>query len=149
MSIIELQRENQRLHMRSLRIRHVGRDPDAARWIGRQLGIEFEDTADIIALLGPNAGRRGFFLLIGGFVFTGRNACNVDMTVYGPGCMTRRTMRAASEYVFGTLGCARVTARCRRSNRVARRALEKAGFVYEGTQRHYFGPRDHDNAVVY
>lgn len=60
---------------------------------------------------------------------------------------TRAVLNRLFAYPFVTLGCHRITMITPRSNKPARRWIEKAGFSLEGTIRGYFSDRDH--AIVY
>jgi RimJ/RimL family protein N-acetyltransferase len=53
------------------------------------------------------------------------------------------------DYAFVQLGCCRLTARTRRSNKPMRRMLPKMGFMYEGTMRRFYGPTRADDAFCY
>ena len=121
--------------------------PEAvAAWVAGQLGIQLTLPLQAIGFAAEN-GR-----LLGGAVFTGFNGFNVDITIAGHGCMTRGNLQTVYTYVFGQLGCERMTARVRRSNLPMRRLLEThpwLGFRQEGMQRRYWGPTEHDDVIVY
>lgn len=121
----------------------IGHDAAVADWVAANLGITIAPPYAAIGVL-DDGGR-----LAGGAVFTGWDGANIDVTVYGPRAVSRAALRAAFAYVFVQLRCQRLTARCRRSNVVSRRFMERLGFKHEGTQRRYWGPtRDHD-AMLY
>jgi hypothetical protein len=117
-----------------------------ALWVGDKLGIRFAPPLQAIGFAADNGWLRG------GAVFTGFNGCNIDITIAGHGCMTRSNLQTVYTYVFGQLGCERMTARVRRSNLPMRRLLEThpwLGFRQEGMQRRYWGPTEHDDVIVY
>ena len=87
--------------------------------------------------------------LIGAIVYDHYNKFDIEITFYGPHCMTRRFIRAAFEYPFKQLGVLRLTARTRRSNKTMCRLLPRLGFIYEATLKHHFGPTRGDDAVLY
>lgn len=60
---------------------------------------------------------------------------------------TRAVLNRLFSFPFEQMGCARITMITPRSNKPARKWIEKAGFVLEGTIRGYFTDRDH--AIVY
>jgi RimJ/RimL family protein N-acetyltransferase len=114
----------------------VGHDEAVAGWVAANLGITIAPPYTALGVTN-DAGT-----LIGGAVFHGRSCGNIDVTIYGPRAMTRSAIRAAMAYVFVQLGCTRLTARCRRSNRAMVRLLPRLGFKHEGVQRGYYWGED-------
>lgn len=121
----------------------TGHDGAVADWVAARLGIAIAPPYVALGVLNDTG------TLIGGAVFSGRSGANIDVTIYGPGAMTRPALRAGFAYVFGQLRCERLTARCKRSNVAMRRLMERLGFTYEGTQRRYWGPERSDDAMLY
>lgn len=72
---------------------------------------------------------------------------NIDASAIGEGCWTMRVMRELARYCYVTLGVRRVTAKTRKDNWKARRALKAIGFREEGKLRDYW-PDGHP-AIVY
>lgn len=87
--------------------------------------------------------------LRGAMLFHDYNGSNIEITIYGPGCINRRFIRYAFDYAFRVNGASRLTARTRRGNARMRKLLPKLGFVYEGTSKQYFGPNRGDDALNY
>lgn len=129
-------------------VRWLGQDAPAAKYIGSMLGVVYFPPYGILGCLDRNAAT-GVFDLRGGFVLTGKSASNVDVSVYGRGCLTREALRALAHQVFVVMGCHRATARCRRVNKEMRGYMERIGWVHEGCQRRYWGPTKYDDAMVY
>jgi hypothetical protein len=78
----------------------------------------------------------------GGIIFSGWNGANLDITIYGPGCMSRPMIRGAFAYAFKGMQATRVTARTRVSNSLMRDMLPRLGFVFECELSHYYGLDD-------
>jgi hypothetical protein len=87
--------------------------------------------------------------LDGAAVFNDFNGANIELTIYGPGCLTPATIKYVFEYAFRQLGVARVTARTRRGNAVMRKLLPRLGFSFEGTAKRYFGTDKADDALLF
>jgi RimJ/RimL family protein N-acetyltransferase len=88
--------------------------------------------------------------LVAGVVFNGYNGANVDITVYGPGHIGRRELRAVFAYAFNALHATRITARTRRKNVLhSGKILERMGFRYEGKAVSYYGEGRACDAMVY
>ena len=87
--------------------------------------------------------------LRGAMLFHDYNGSNIEITIYGPGCVKRALIRYAFDYAFHVNGAARLTARTRRGNARMRKMLPKMGFVYEGTSKNYYGPNRGDDALNY
>lgn len=90
--------------------------------------------------------RDGSQIPAGAVIVNNYDGPNCDVTFVGRRCWTVGVMRDLARYIFGRLGCKRVTAKTRPSNAAARRALEKVGFRLEGELRAGFGT---ENALVY
>ena len=121
----------------------TGHDDAVAQWVAANLGVTIAPPYVALGVLDA-AG-----VLIGGAVFSGYSGANIDVTIYGPRAMTREALRAGFAYVFSQLRCERLTARCKRSNAVMRRLMDRLGFRYEGTQRRYWGSDRNSDAMVY
>lgn len=74
---------------------------------------------------------------------------NIEVTVYGPGAMTRQTLNEGLHYVFDQLKCNRLTGKCARRNSRMRKLFPRVGFKFEGTMARYFGPERPDDALVF
>ncbi len=87
--------------------------------------------------------------LVIGAVFNNWNKANLDISLYGPGAITRGAIRAIYHYVFKQSKATRLSAITRRSNKLMRQKLHKLGFREEGVSKRYFGPRRADDAFRY
>ena len=71
------------------------------------------------------------------------NESNIELTICAEkGGITRGVCAFLAGYVFGKLGCRRLTVRCKRGNKHARRMAERAGFKYESVAKHFFPDGD-------
>jgi RimJ/RimL family protein N-acetyltransferase len=122
----------------------IGHDATVAEWAGRQLGVTFHPPFLAWGMT-DNAGTLNGAIIFNDFVRGG----NIEISMAGSGVMRRGVFREAARYVFGHLGCSRVTARTRRDNAVARRMLPRAGFRYEATIERYYGPDRCDDALLF
>jgi RimJ/RimL family protein N-acetyltransferase len=79
--------------------------------------------------------------LVGAVVFHNFTGQDIQFGAVGaePGWLTPGLARMAARYAFDQVGVERVTAITPRTNRPARRALEKLGFRLEGKMRRLFG----------
>jgi len=120
-----------------------GHDLDVASWVGDRLGVVFVPPYTSIGVLN----KRG--TLIGGLVFTDYNGANIEVTFYGPGCITKAGLQGMFAYVFTQLKCTRLTARTPRSNRAMRELLPRLGFHHECVQPRYYGRSKACDAFVH
>jgi hypothetical protein len=119
-----------------------GHDQAVAEWAGQNLGAAV--CPPFVAIGFAKEGR-----LAGACIFNGWNGANIDITIYGPGCLARSSIRTAYRYCFNQIGAQRITARTRRSNRVMRELLPRLGFTQEFVMIKYYGPMRADDAFVY
>lgn len=63
---------------------------------------------------------------------------NVDMSGVGIGCWTVPIIRELARIAFGYFGCRRVSAKTRKDNKPARKALRAMGFREEGKLREFY-----------
>ena len=87
--------------------------------------------------------------LVGAIIYNGFNGANIEVSVYAPGALHRRFIRAVLAYPFEQLNVIRLTARTKRSNKIMCKLFPRFGFVYEATLKNYFGPSRGDDAVLY
>lgn len=78
----------------------------------------------------------------GAVVLTGFTGAEIELSVYGRGCWTRRVIRAVFDALFNTMLCARVTVHVRASNREAEDLASRLGFKREGIVRRKYGNED-------
>lgn len=118
-------------------------DAEVGAWIGEKLGQAIVKPFGAIGITDDDGS------LIAGWCVTGLNDFNADLTVYAPGCLTRRTLRACFAHLFIDLGVIRVTAMTRRDNEAMRIVLPRIGFQFEGLRRRYYGPNKRHDAFCY
>lgn len=88
--------------------------------------------------------------MIGQAIFTGYNDSNIDIHLYLPGYINRRTLNDVYTYVFKQLKCNRLTARLDTSDDKLSRLLPRIGFEYKYTDEGYYGtPGNPVDAKVY
>ncbi len=78
--------------------------------------------------------------LVGAAMFTNFNGCDVEVHFYGPGQLTRRTVRLIMQLAIHLFNAQRLTVRTRKEHMA--RGVRKLGAVYEGTIRRLYGPTD-------
>jgi RimJ/RimL family protein N-acetyltransferase len=120
-----------------------GNDRYVAEIVGDALGIFISPPYTAIGFLDDAGSIRG------GAIFNNYNQSNIEVTVYAKNIATRGMIRAVMHYVFVQLNCNRLTARTRKSNKVAQKMLPRMGFKYEATLQLYYGPDKNDAAVLY
>lgn len=120
----------------------MGQDADVGAWIAAQLG---QHIAPPFAAIGIGRGHE----IIGGWLLNGFNGFNGNLTIYGPGAISRRSIRACYSHLFIDHGLLRVTASTRRDNQIMRDLMPKFGFRFEAVQRRYYGPRRRDDAFTF
>lgn len=116
-------------------------DDLVGRWISERMGVDVIPPFTSFGVIGANGH------LTGAMIFNGLNEGNVEVSLFAPRAITRGVLRVAASYIFGTLGCNRVTARTRASNLRACRFIEKVGFQREGVLRAYY--QDGEDAILY
>lgn len=118
-----------------------GRDELVAQWVAENLKLPM--IPPYVAI----GGTRDDKSLCIGVVFNQYNGSNIDISLYGPGGLTRGNIRAIYSYAFVQLKVNRVTAITRRSNKNMQRLLPRFGFKFEGTSARYFGSEKSDDAI--
>lgn len=108
-------------------------------------------VADFVAQVFPVALQRGGFnayaaigmaddqdRLCGGIVVTEFKGHDANLSIYGarPDFLRPEMIRGLCRWAFVEQGLKRVTAEMAKKNRHARRFVDHAGFVLEGTKRH-------------
>lgn len=87
--------------------------------------------------------------LCGGAIFNNWNGANIEVSIYGPGALTRRSIAVVCRYAFLQAGASRMSAKTRRSNKRMQALLPRLGFTFEGSQKRFFGPNREDDALLY
>lgn len=122
----------------------AGHDEAIAAWAGDQLGVRFVQPLSAIGVVDAEGS------IIGASVFNDYyHGGNLEWTCVGPGSLKANMLRELAQYAFVQLGATRVTAKTRRSNKLVRRLLPRAGFTFEMTQKRYFGPTRDDDGLVF
>jgi len=121
-----------------------GQDEAVAAWAAEQLGVQFVQPLSAIGVLDARGD------LVGASVFNDYyRGGNIEWTYAGARSLGPDMLRELARYCFVQLEVSRVTAKTRRSNKLVRRLLPKAGFTFEMTQKRYFGPTRDDDALVF
>lgn len=113
-----------------------------AGYIERHLKIEISKPSITLGFMAgddPN----NFGRPLCGVVLNEYNGSNIELTICAEKAgITLGVMRYLARYVFGQLGCRRLTVRCKRSNKHARRMAERFGFKYESVAQRFFPDDD-------
>lgn len=118
-----------------------GCDEHVAKYVSDNLGLPISPPYTAIGATQDGAS------LCAGAVFNDFNGSNVEITLYGPGCLKRGPISGIYHYMFEQLGVNRATAKTRRSNKTMQRLLPRLGFKFEGISARYFGPSKADDAI--
>jgi RimJ/RimL family protein N-acetyltransferase len=121
----------------------LGHDAEVGQFASEKLGLAIVPPYTSMGIV-DDAGT-----LVGAIIYNGFTGANIEITYYGPHCLTRRIIRAAFAYPFDQLGVIRLTGRTKRSNKAMCRLFPRLGFVFEATLKNYFGPSRGDDAVLY
>ena len=122
----------------------AGHDQAVAEWAGAMLGVRFQEPFTAFGFTDKNGAINGACVF--NDYYPGGN---VEWTYVGPSSFSRSSLRFMARFCFDELKATRVTAKTRRSNSVVRRLLPKGGFLFECTQKRYFGPSKGDDALVF
>lgn len=120
-----------------------GQEAVVARWAGEAFGKHFTPPYTTLGF------SRDGINLHGAAIFNGWNGSNIDVTVYGPGCITRTAIRAVYDYCFRQINANRVTARSARNNKTMLRLLPRLGFTWESVAKRYYGQGKRNDAIVF
>lgn len=120
----------------------LDRDGEVANWAATKLNQPITPPYRAIGFAADGE-------LVGATIFNDFNGSNIEITIYGPGCMTREAIRFCFDYAFRQQGVKRITARTRRDNVEMRKLFPRLGFIYEGTAKRYFGPDKGDDALLF
>ncbi len=119
-----------------------GYDDAVAQWAGHQLGVTFELPYTAFALI--DFSRQ----IVGATVFNDyHRGGSIEMTHVGR--MGRHALAALAAYAFIQNDASRVTCKTMRANSSIGRILSKAGFVFEGTMKRYYGPTKAHDALIF
>lgn len=118
-----------------------GQDTIVADYVFNNLGLAL--VPPYTAIGGTKDGKT----LCIGAVFNQFNGSNIEITLFGPGGLTRGNIRGVYHYIFEQLKVNRVSAKTRRSNKSMQRLLPRFGFKFEGISARYFGPQKADDAI--
>ena len=113
----------------------TGYDDLTAEVVGAGLGTVF--VPPFVALGIVQDGQ-----IVGGYVLNDFNGSNIELTAYAPKLMRLGHMRFLANYIFGQLGCRRISARTHRKNKLTLKTLERSGFKYEATLKGYYPTGD-------
>lgn len=80
--------------------------------------------------------------LVGQAIFNNYTGANLDIHLYAPRVISRRSLKEIYNYVFNVAKCERLTAKVYCNNEKLLQLLERLGFVYECTQERYFRQDD-------
>lgn len=115
----------------------VGRDLQVAAWVSERIGRLIEPPFTAIGFTGEDG--RGVGVVFNDYVPGG----NIEMTVAAERPFTRGMFAVIARYVFGELGCCRLTVRTMKSNTAVCDMAKRIGFVREATLTDFFGPGEH------
>lgn len=79
---------------------------------------------------------------VGGVMFTNWNGSDAEVHFVGPGCLTRRVVRAICYIAATAFNLNRLTIRTRKESMA--RGVLKLGAQYEGLIKRLYGPSDED-----
>ena len=108
-------------------------------YVERSLGIAVERPARAIGLMDDE--KRPLCAAI----FNDFNGSNIEVTLVAER-MTRGALRYIAQYVFGTCGCRRLSARAKKRNKRSLRFMKRVGFTYEAVLKRYY---QDDDAVLF
>jgi RimJ/RimL family protein N-acetyltransferase len=120
-----------------------GQDEAVARWTFERLQLE---ACPPYVGIGFTKDGQTF---CGGAVLNNFNGSNIDLSIYGHGCLTRDSIKTIYTYAFIQAGVHRITARTKRSNKHMLKLLPRMSFVFEGVEKRYFGKDKADDAFIY
>jgi RimJ/RimL family protein N-acetyltransferase len=86
--------------------------------------------------------------ILGGAVFNNWNGANVELSLAGRGSISRQAFRDIARYVFGQLGCRRLTMHTKASNLRLILQAERNGFAREGMRKDFFPDDDAVSLVM-
>ena len=115
----------------------VKHDETVAKWAESRLRAKFNPPRIAMGIVD------GSGVLVGAAIWNAyQEKGNVELSYVGPGTLSRTVMRKLAKFAFGDLGASRVTLKTSRKNDVTKKLLgnKRHGFVYEMTQKRYFGP---------
>lgn len=112
-----------------------GENTVIAGWAGAELNVTF--APPYVALASIDHRNQ----IIGAVVLNNFDAANIDLTAVGEGAFTPSVVRQLCLYVFGKLGCSRVSFKTRRSNHKTRKLLKKHA-TFEAMLKNWFGDED-------
>jgi RimJ/RimL family protein N-acetyltransferase len=118
-----------------------GDDDRVATWAARVLGrptIGGMGAAFVQPFVAVGVEKDGE--LRGALIFTAFTGPDIELTVAGHHVWTRAVFRWIAAYVFGQLGCCRITATLHANRADHVRIAERVGFVREGYAPDKFGP---------
>ncbi len=123
-----------------------GHDQTVGEWVGQQLNKTICPPFTAIGWIDA-AG-----MLKAGAVFNSWNGSNIEVTIFGPRGFGKDAIKTVFRYAFVQLGANRLTATTERSNvkmHGKKGILRRLGFTYEATHKHFFGPCNRHDGIVF
>ena len=121
----------------------LGHDQSVADWAGRQFGVTIPPGCVAWGVI-DKAGTLTGAIVLHSFYKGG----NMEMAMVGT-VMRKDILRRLARYIFGQLGCTRLTARTARRNVPVQKMLRRADFEFEGINKRWYGPEKGDDALVF
>lgn len=115
-------------------------DAEVANFIATATGYPMSLPVRTIGFVN-GAGR-----LVAGAAFTHYTGFGVEVSGAGRELMSRTARQAIGDFVFGALGCRRLSIHTPANHRVMKKLAPRLGFRFEGRARGYYGAGD---ALVY
>lgn len=120
-----------------------GHDAEVGAWAAQKIGIPLSPPFVAIGVADEKE-------LRGAAIYNNWNGWQIEMSIYGPGCLTRGIIRSLLlAYPFDDIGAGRVTARTKRSNKAMQKLFPRLGFEMEGVLKRFYGPTKADDAFIY
>lgn len=116
--------------------------PAVKQYIENRLGVQISDPSVSLGFVTTGRIRPLCAVLLNDYT-----GSNIEMTIVAePGGVTLGVLRYLARYIFGELGCRRVTIRTKKRNKTVQKMALRYGFTFEAVARHFY---DDDDAVIY
>lgn len=120
-----------------------GHDQTVADWVSKKWGKPIPPWYFAIGILDKEG------ILKGGATFHNFNGSNIELCYYGPQTFSKDVVKGINQFVFGHLKANRLTISVPRKNKLLVKSVARMGFKVEGVLRHFYGPYNRDDAIVF
>ncbi len=118
-------------------------DQAVADWVSKKWGKPLQSWYYAVGILNKEG------VLRGAATFHNFNGNNIELCYYGPKTISKDVVFGLCRFIFDHLKATRLTISVPRKNKILTKSVRKMGFKVEGVLRHFYGPYNRDEAIIF